>query len=629
MIHYRLSSAEDTEPEHHTRAFCVVNFDPSHDEGEWKLFSEFEEILSTSQLGEVGKLLLRAEAAQKAGYYVVGFLSYEAASALNPTLITNPPDDLSTPLVWFGICKNVTKYSELPIHLFEALDRSNTCKQDQSPSRKSVDREESQWTAEISEQAYRQSFLRIQDHIMAGDSYQTNFSFALERISHGNLARTFERLCVAQQAGYSAWIHTSQFDVLSISPELFFKKQDDKITMRPMKGTRPRGRTTEEDRRFANQLAMSSKDRAENVMIVDLIRNDIGKIAEVGSVQVNALFQTEIYPTLIQMTSEVTAILRSEVSLLQIFKSLFPCGSVTGAPKVKTMELIATEEKSPRGVYCGAIGYLDPSQNAVFNVPIRTMVRHRNGVMTYRVGSGVVAESTCGAEYQECLLKSKVLNLNPQGSFQIIETLRYLKGEGFYLRDYHLDRMRDSAEYFNFSFDEIAIRQELARCCEKWRMDMRVRVLLDHHGQLTIESTPLSPMTPGFSFITMADRSVHSENKFLYHKTTLRSVYEDALKHASPADDVILFNERDEITESTIANVAIKIQNDWVTPPISCGLLAGTMRRLLLEKGEIREGIISVEAFLRADQIMLFNSVRGCYFPKLLEICERSIGQIS
>jgi para-aminobenzoate synthetase/4-amino-4-deoxychorismate lyase len=456
-----------------------------------------------------------------------------------------------------------------------------------------------------------------------------------------NAAALYARLRARQPVDYGAFLHSEPGRrILSFSPELFFRIDDEvatrRIVTRPMKGTARRGRTTREDREIAEWLANDPKNRSENVMIVDLVRNDLGRVAQTGSVKVEQLFAVERYPTLWQMTSTVSAELRPEVGFHDVFRALFPCGSVTGAPKVRATQLISQLEDAPRGVYTGAIGFFS-SRQTVFNVAIRTL--ELDGARgTIGVGSGVVIDSDPAAEYRECLLKAEFLTgpahrtTNPisenapiasqPDSFFLIETLLW---DGCYqLLEFHLDRLEDSAAYFDFSCDRAAVRAALEDHARPFaeaatsspRSPRRVRLLVDADGGAQIGSEELVP--PGnpnrVVRVTISSVRTDSADATLYHKTTHRQLYNHAFEQAvrDGFDDVLFLNLKDEVTEGAISNIFVVKDGRWFTPPIECGLLAGVYRRHLLEtRPEIEQRVLSLGDLRTADAIYLCNAVRG------------------
>jgi para-aminobenzoate synthetase/4-amino-4-deoxychorismate lyase len=373
-----------------------------------------------------------------------------------------------------------------------------------------------------------------------------------------------------------------------------------------MKGTTRRGRTLTEDLQQRDDLVASAKQQAENVMIVDMMRNDLGRIAEVGSVTVPELFSAERYPNVWQMTSTVRA--RSLAPLAEIVAALHPSASVTGAPKMRTMQILAKVEEQPRGVYTGAIGYVPPDGNAQFNVAIRTaVVDRRAGVVEFGVGSGVVWDSEADAEYDECLLKGGVLGQRAE-PFELLETLRWTAEGGYFLRARHLDRLQSSAEYFACRLELPEVSRALDAAVRGASAAQRVRLLVSADGAVRVETAPLVERKGPLS-VALAAEPVDSSDTFLYHKTTRRGVYERARAARPGADEVLLWNERGEITEATTANIVVETEEGRLTPSVNSGLLAGTFRAELLERGEIREAVL-MRGDLRAARAMwLINSV--------------------
>jgi para-aminobenzoate synthetase/4-amino-4-deoxychorismate lyase len=381
------------------------------------------------------------------------------------------------------------------------------------------------------------------------------------------------------------------------------------ITCRPMKGTVRRGRTTIEDHEQSEWLKNSEKNRAENVMIVDMIRNDLGKIAEIGSVRVPRLFETERYPTLWQLTSAVTA--QTRASLTEIFTALFPCGSISGAPKNSTMKIITGLENTPRKIYTGAIGYISPQRQASFNVAIRTLlIDQERRKAEYGIGGGIVWDSSSTDEYAEALLKAQIL-LQQRLAFSLLETLLWTQEEGFFLEEKHISRMIDSAAYFDFPITKEKLKDYFEQISSAFFMSQRVRVLLDQAGTLRYESRAFE-MIQGHQTLNvgLANSPVDSSNIFLFHKTTKREVYESARKGLEELEDVLLYNELSELTEFTIGNLVVKLNGQLLTPPISCGVLAGTFRAHLVETGRVLERTITLDQLSKCTKIFRVNSIR-------------------
>lgn len=451
----------------------------------------------------------------------------------------------------------------------------------------------------------------IRDHIAEGNTYQVNYTTRLDFTFSGSPIALYNSLRSAQPTGYSALMKYGEKWILSLSPELFFRIDGAVITSKPMKGTMQRGRTNAEDAAFAHKLQHDEKNRAENLIIVDLLRNDIGRIAETGSVKVPELLTVEKYRSVLQMTSTITGKLRRSVQLPDILEALFPCGSVTGAPKHRTMQIIQELEDSPRGVYTGAIGMINPGGDAVFNVPIRTIeIQGDRGSMG--IGSGIVWNSDPGEEYEECLLKAQFLTTRHK-PVELIESLRYERG---YRRlDMHLNRLLDSAHYFDIQAKRDTIINALHRIENKLDKNSiyKVRITLTEDGGIDIDFEAIPAVIEQPVRLKICDTSSDSNDRFLFHKTNRRELYETEYRRAQEEGyfDVIFQNERGQITEGAITNLYIKKNDMLLTPPVECGLLNGVYRQVLLQKGKVKENVITIEDLHRAMDIYISNSVRG------------------
>ncbi|MBI3944067.1 MAG: aminodeoxychorismate synthase component I [Chloroflexi bacterium] len=522
-------------------------------------------------------------------WHAAGFISYEAAPAFDPSLHVQPSGDF--PLLWFGLY-SAPKVVKSP------------------PAGSALSYDAGQWTPELTEVAYTQAIQEIKALIAAGYTYQVNYTFRLRSTLRGDPQTYFYDLVRGQQAGFTAYVETGRFAICSASPELFFRREASHLVARPMKGTAARGRFSTEDQAQARWLAASEKNRAENVMIVDMIRNDIGRVAGYGTVKVPQLFEIEGYPTVWQMTSSITADTHAPTS--EVIAALFPCASITGAPKARTMGIISRLEPSPRRIYTGSIGILAPDRQARFNVAIRTVLIDKiTGAAEYGVGGGIVWDSTSQEEYAECLLKAQILT-NRRPDFSLLETMLWTPAEGYFLLSYHVRRLGDSASYFDYPVDLDQVCTELDRLAGSLPpAPHRVRLLAARDGSLTCQATQLPGLPPPLQMhLGLAPSPVNSGNIFLYHKTTRREVYEAARAACADCDDVLLWNEQGEITETTIANVIVKLAGQLVTPPVTCGLLPGTYRAWLLDQGKIREQRITLEMLQEAEGIFLVNSVR-------------------
>jgi para-aminobenzoate synthetase/4-amino-4-deoxychorismate lyase len=559
--------------------------------GEWLVFAGPEQVCVARNQADVLDVLANAgRRVEEERLYAAGFVCYEAAGAFDPALITRDQGPL--PLVCLGLFRNPERIDHLP----EARRPG--------PAH--------EWSFTGGREDYLATIAGIKLEIAAGNTYQVNYTIRQHAEDIQDAWNLF--LATATDAPYAAYIECVDYAIVSASPELFFDLDGDRLLCKPMKGTAARGMTSAEDREKRHKLYQSAKDRAENVMIADMVRNDIGRIAIPGTVTAEALYDIEKYRTVWQMTSTVTASTRS--SVVDIFRALFPCASVTGAPKVASMKLIATLERSPRQVYTGAIGYIAPQRRARFSVAIRTALidrKARTGV--YGVGGGIVWDSDAADEYQECLNKARVLGTPvPAGGFSLLETMLWTTEEGFVLLEAHLERLEASAEYFDFVFDRAAVEARLAALANTLSPlgKHRVRLLLRRNGavEIGVEPAPQDGETGPFR-LALAMSPVNTRDPFLYHKTTRREVYEQALAAAGDCDDVLLWNAEGNLTECSIGNIVLRLQGELCTPPVSCGLLAGTFRQKLLRENVIQERIIGVAQLADAEAIYLINSVRG------------------
>jgi para-aminobenzoate synthetase/4-amino-4-deoxychorismate lyase len=474
-------------------------------------------------------------------------------------------------------------------------------------------------TPELSGRTYCRNISKIKGLIKEGEVYQINYCFNLNFNFRGSAAAYFADLTEKQSAGYSAFVRDKNRVLLSLSPELFFKKTNNNITMKPMKGTllKPAPR---------NGLANFIKDKktiAENVMIVDLIRNDLGKICELNSIKVPKLFETEEYETLWQMTSTIKGRLKKGVDLHEIFSALFPCGSVTGAPKIRAMEVIHDMEAGARGVYTGAIGFMSPDGRAVFNVPIRTAsIDLDSGKGVFGTGSGVVHNSTAKDEYKECLGKAGFVS-STGTDFRLIETMLYNGKNGYRFYKSHLLRLKKSAIFFNIPFREKFIRKKLKEAVRQIRKGYyRIRLLVDKNGNADTERSGITRFPFKTPTIAVFGRRTNSADIFLSHKTSRRAMYNEAFRKASKKGiaDYIFMNENNEITEGCISNIFLKKKDIYYTPPLKCGLLPGIYREHLLnsEPDKFKEKLLYKKDLLEADEIYLCNSTRGLYRVCLL-----------
>jgi len=555
-------------------------------EKKWLRFAEPREIVCANAVEQVRPALKQIEQMTQRGYFAAGFLSYEAAPAFDRAFTTLPPSGF--PLLWFGIFAPPDVIDLPKSHEIATIN----------------------WQVDTTRDDYFRAIRTIKEQIARGETYQVNFTIRQRAAFSGDPFDLF--LQFAGDARYGAFVNLQNYAICSASPELFFERSGEQIISRPMKGTAPRGRTVAEDDAIRQTLFHSEKNRAENAMIVDMLRNDIGRIAAPGSVSVREVFHLEKYPTVWQMTSTVQA--KTAASIANVFAALFPCASITGAPKISTMKIIAALENSPRNIYTGSIGFIAPNGDAQFNVAIRTaLIDKRQSCIEYGIGGGIVWDSVPKDEFAECRFKARVITQSAERrDFSLIETLLWEPGNGYFLLDYHLRRLADSAAYFDFFRDIAAIRESLLRLAMDFpKTPQKVRLLLAKSGERRCETALISHSPPQKPLrVRLAKNPVDSGDKFLFHKTTQRRVYQRARADFPEADEVILWNERGEITEGCIHNIVVKIDEKWVTPPLDSGLLNGVYRQFLLDERKISERVITVETLKAAREIALINSVR-------------------
>lgn len=557
--------------------------------GKWRVFERPREIIVADKVEDVLPALERAEReCARRELHAAGFLSYEASPAFDSALETRPHGRF--PLVWFGL-----------------YDRAVDCALDELSS-SAGDVVDERWEPSVTEEEYASAFARIQELIRSGDTYQVNYTYRMRTRLRSDPYALFLHLAAAHTPPFGAYINTGAWIVCSASPELLFHRTGVRIESRPMKGTAARGLWFEQDLANARLLRESDKQRAENVMIVDMVRNDLGRVARPGSVRVTDLFNVERYPSVLQLTSTVSA--DTDASLVAVMRALFPAASVTGAPKARTTKIIAGLEGAARNIYTGSIGFVEPGGRSQFNVAIRTVLTEsRTREAEFGVGGGIVADSDCTDEWKESRIKSRVLSAAP--TFDLLETLLWMPGVGYVLLGRHLKRLLQSAEYFGFPVDVADVRDRLERYAEALvRAPHRVRMTVSRRGAVAISSRP-QDTEAGFPQVALAASPIDSTNPFLYHKTTNRRVYEDAVSARPGFEDVLLYNERGEVTESTIANFAIERAGVLLTPPVSSGVLPGTLRAHLLDAGTLREAVLTVRDVTDASSVYLMNSVRG------------------
>jgi para-aminobenzoate synthetase / 4-amino-4-deoxychorismate lyase len=561
--------------------------------GRLTVFGHARGIIRADTPQEVVPALDALEAARRSGNFTAGYFSYEAGYALEPRLAPLMPSR-PDPLLWFGVFDPPVTCDAAAL---QGWEKGRAYAGPLTP----------QWDAD----AYAEPFRRVRDLIAAGDFYQANLTFRARFAFAGDPLALYAKLRPASAARYGAYVDDGTRQILSLSPELFFDiAADGAITTKPMKGTAARENDPQADMLARAALAASIKNRAENLMIVDLLRNDLGRIAQLGSVAVPDLFAVETYPTLHQMVSTVSARLRPGTGIPEVVRALFPCGSVTGAPKIRAMETIAELENSPRGVYCGAIGFFAPDGSARFNVAIRTLtISGSRGELG--IGGGIVQDSECAGEYAEALLKARYYE-TARRPLELIETLRWSAAEGFVRRDLHLARMAASAEFFGLQFDRTRALDVLDEATFALALpgqdcvSHRLRLTLDESGEIACTTARLGP-TKDVWTVAISPQRVSSTDALARHKTNWREPYDIA--PPSGVDELLFCNERGELVEGARTNIFVARDGVLLTPPLSAGALDGVLRRALLAEGRVVEAIL-MPADL-SGEFYLGNSLRG------------------
>ncbi|HSV79675.1 MAG TPA: aminodeoxychorismate synthase component I [Ramlibacter sp.] len=532
---------------------------------------------------EVRAVLAEVDAAARSGLWCVGYLRYEAAAAFEPRAALHPADG---PLAYFSLHDRQAAFPDLRLEHAGDL----------------------RWRSATDRAGFDAAMAKIHAAIAQGEIYQVNYTTELAADYQDDAFPLFCALQRAQGQSNAAYLANREETVLSVSPELFFDWHQGTLHCRPMKGTAARGATPELDERNARQLQRSAKERAENVMIVDLIRNDLSRVAQLGSVRVPSLFECRPWPTVWQMTSTVVARSRPQATLPDVFEALFPCGSVTGAPKLRAMHWIRELEPRPRGVYCGAVGVVQPGGAARFNVPIRTVVL-RDGRASCGVGSGITADATAEGEWAEWTNKAQFLQ-QASRAFRLLQTIRREDGQWRHL-ELHLDRLAQAALQFGFAFERQAVRAALEDAASG-RASGRVRVTVDVRGAVEVQIAEL-PRPPGQPLpVALAPGPVSAPAAFLRHKTTRREHYEGLPADTAAAFDTLAWNAHGEVTEFTRGNVIVeRADGQRVTPPLHCGLLDGVGRAQALATGAAREAVVRVEDLASARALWFVNALRG------------------
>lgn len=542
-------------------------------------------IITTYNIDEIDSCFLEIQKATREGYYAAGYVSYEAAPAFNSALQVKQGSDM--PLIWFGIFERAL--SPTPA---EASDY--TVKK---------------WKPSITIDNYNEQIEKIHERIKEDKTEQVNFTLKMKSEFKGDSQSFYKDLIQAQAADYTAYLDIGRFKIVSASPELFFKLEKGVLTTKPMAGTATRGKTYEEDLVQAQWLKHSKKNQQENNIIVKAMENELKEIADNEEVRVVNRHSIEKYPTVYQMTTTLIAELSSGTGLLDVFKALFPCGSITGLPKKETMDVISEIEQETRDVYCGAIGYITPDQEAIFNVPIRTaVVDTQTNEAVYGVGGGITFESSAEEEYEEVLAKAAILHTK-QPDYQLLESLRLEKGK-YFLLDEHLNRLKQTAVYFDIIIDSKKIEESLYSFAKEHpQATYKVRLSVNKHSEHIVEGSRISnksntqPAT-----VKLADQPINKENIFHYHKTTYREIYE--IHRQEGVYDVLLWNDGGEITEFTNGNIVVELNGKLLTPPVLSGLLPGTFREHLINEGTITEQVLTFNELKTCNNIWFINSVR-------------------
>lgn len=541
-------------------------------------FSSPVEVLVAHQAGEVVGVIEEAAAAAARGNWVAGFIAYDAAPGFDEHLAV--PGEGSGPLVWLGVYRTREQPSPPP------------------PGRLEL----GQWEPSMTRSEHGSKVEVIKERIRDGDTYQVNLTMAMTASFDGATETLFARMVDSQPKSYAALIDLGGEQVISVSPELFIRVAGRTVTTKPMKGTAPRGRSSAEDLDRRHWLESSEKERAGNVMIADMIRNDLGRVAVTGSIDVPWLFVAERYPTVWQLTSTVEAVLGEAVGLPELLRATFPAGSVTGAPKVSTMRIISEVEASGRGRYCGAIGYIEPGgDDYELSVAIRTGTV-RDGTLTYHVGGGITADSDPETEYEECLWKALVVTSVDEKP-DLIETIRYEPGEGIPLLRGHMERLAASARYWEIPFDPVSVGDALSAV--ESRRPAKVRLILHESGEVEVETHEIEDLDEPVA-LTISTSRIDPSEPHWFHKTLDRARYPEA-----DEGEVVLVNLDGQVTETNISNVMLRFGDTWVTPPVESGCLPGVYRQLLIDRGEVAERVVTLGDLHRADEVAVTNAVRG------------------
>ena len=567
-----------------------------------RLFAAPERVIEAHAHTDIEPALAKIDAAIAHGRHVAGFVTYEAGFAFEDRLapLRRDPEAGDPPLLWFGVFDEVERIapSDIPPLLPDSAGSFAAAPEPR-----------------ISYADYARRIGKLHDHIAAGDIYQANFTFPCDVTIEGDPLALYARLRRSSRAGYGGIVWTGAHWLLSLSPELFFSLADGAITARPMKGTAERLADPVADRETRETLRTDPKQRAENLMITDLLRNDLSRIARDGSVAVPSLFHVESFPTIHQMTSTVTADLAPGKSAIDVARAIYPCGSITGAPKIRAMEIIADLESAARGPYTGSIGWFGPEGDAAMNVAIRTLVLAKGSSRAVLgLGSGIVVDSRAPEEWRECLAKGAFVNEGQQG-FDLVETMRFDPEAGIAMLDRHLARMKASARALGFAFDRHAARNDLQSATFRLREPARIRMLLSRRGAIAVEVGPL-PETPAEPVaVDIALRAADSADFRLRHKTSDRRIYADA-RNGRTSFETLLEDQDGLLTEGCFTNLFVERDGVMLTPPLSRGLLPGTLRADLIEAGKAREADLRREDLIGG--LFIGNAVRGLVGARLV-----------
>jgi len=599
-----------------TQPFILLDDARTEGAADARLYRDPVEIVTALRPEEVQPALDRLAELTRQGRHLAGYIAYEAGLALEPRLAALAPSHTGAdgPLLWFGAFSGYETIpaAQVPDWLARHAGRGAATIGPLEP--------------QLSQGGYARAFSRLLAAIEAGDIYQANLTFPLAGPWQGDPLALYAAIRPAAAAGYGGVIHDGARWLLSFSPELFFALRGTQVRVKPMKGTRPRGRSKAEDEDLRAELAASVKDRAENLMIVDLMRNDLSRVAVPGSVRVHDPFAVESYPTVHQMVSSVVAQLLPGLSAIDLVRALFPCGSITGAPKIRAMELIAEVERDARGPYCGAIGRIDPTGDAAFYVAIRTLClapgENGAGRAVLGVGSAIVADSEVLTEWRECLVKGGFVRQSAgetsPARFDLIETMRFTPDEGIPLLELHLERIRASAAELGFSFDRHAVRNAIQALCFDAEKPAKLRLVTSRSGAYALELVDTQEAMPSPATVAVLRLPVDTGDWRLRHKTSDRGFYEAGLAaaRAAGAEEALFLRDDGLVTEGTFTNLFVERDGKLLTPALSLGLLPGVLRRSLIEEGRAEEALLTLDDL--SGGFLIGNALRGLIPARLL-----------